>query len=801
MPQDMAEPTPAPETPLDVKATPAEDGADAFVVEWKTATPVKGWIEYGSSPDKLDGIAFDNRGQDVVDTQHQVMVKGLKPNTGCYYVVVSGGRKYDNAGSLFKFLTGKETKLPGLPDEAAEAGEVTRPMELDSPEMVTPDLAQQSSTSKFLTLPYLPDSEVRIFKSYTSPSHEGIDYVKGSTSSTRRTFLVLAAADGEACGQIGDNGDCVRGAGNKVLIRHPPVNGVTYYTYYGHLGSIESRIPLGNRNSTVTVRRGQVIGTVGDTGASEVHLHFGLATLSFRWLNPYNDYWTTNPPSYSSSSDPDDRRMISSGQNLNGTINPDNDEDTYYFDASQGQLATIRMDRQNTTLDSYLYLYAPNGSLVNNPAADDDRGGNRNALIDHLTLLTTGRYLIRAKSWNGSSSGPYSLSLTIEASGGPPAPPSNLRATPIDCTHIRVDWNDNSNNESGFKIYDGSTLVATVGANTTSYTVGGLAPGSYHCFTVYAYNNYGNSAFPGWVCNWTPSCSCPVYRAEYYNNRYLSGSPTFVQCEDWPINHDWGSGGPGNGVGNDNFSARWTGRANIAAGTYTFIGGADDGIKVWLDGNVIINEWHDQGYTEYRVTRSFSSSGYHDIKVEYYENGGAARVFFKWEQASTPTCSGTAMSFEQTAGGSLSNSTPSRNYCFTASAGQWVSIRMFAYSGSLDTYIKLYKPDGQLFAEDDDGAGVGYNSFLVRQLPQSGTYRLEATRYGSTSGDYRLRLEAGREAALGDLDRNCIINETDRQRMVNAIGSSDQNADLNLDGIVNTVDYSILLGRMGRTCS
>jgi hypothetical protein len=165
------------------------------------------------------------------------------------------------------------------------------------------------------------------------------------------------------------------------------------------------------------------------------------------------------------------------------------------------------------------------------------------------------------------------------------------------------------------------------------------------------------------------------------------------------------------------------------------------------------------------------------------------------------TCSGTAMSFEQTVGGSLSNSTPSRNYCFTASAGQWVSIRMFAYNSSLDTYIKLYKPDGQLFAENDDGAGVYNNSFLVRQLPQSGTYRLEATRWGSTSGDYRLRLEAGREAALGDLDRNCVVNETDRQRMVNAIGSSDQNADLNLDGIVNTVDYSILLGRIGRTCS
>lgn len=129
--------------------------------------------------------------------------------------------------------------------------------------------------------------------------------------------------------------------------------------------------------------------------------------------------------------------------------------------------------------------------------------------------------------------------------------------------------------------------------------------------------------------------SCPVYRAEYYGNRFLSGSPTFVRCEDWPINHNWGTGGPGSGVGSDNFSARWTGRAYIAAGTYTFTGGADDGIRVWLDGSLIIDQWRDQGYTEYRTTRTFSSGGYHDIKVEYYENGGDARVFFRWQQTSS----------------------------------------------------------------------------------------------------------------------------------------------------------------------
>jgi len=274
----------------------------------------------------------------------------------------------------------------------------------------------------------------------------------------------------------------------------------------------------------------------------------------------------------------------------------------------------------------------------------------------------------------------------------------------------------------------------------------------------------------------------------------------FIQCEGWPINHDWGSGGPGHGVGNDNFSARWTGRAHITDGTYTFIARADDGIRIWVGNDLVINEWHDQPPTEYRVTRHVSD-GHYDIKVEYYENGGGAVAQFRWERQNSSACNGTALSFGQTVGGWLSNFIPQESYCFTASAGQWVSIRMFAYNNnSLDTYIKLYTPDGRLFALDDDGAGTGYNSFLVQRLPQSGTYRVEATRFGSTSGDYRLRLEGGREAAVGDIDRNCVVNARDVSILMSRWGTGDQDADLNLDSIVNSVDSSILQSNFGRSC-
>lgn len=126
------------------------------------------------------------------------------------------------------------------------------------------------------------------------------------------------------------------------------------------------------------------------------------------------------------------------------------------------------------------------------------------------------------------------------------------------------------------------------------------------------------------------------YRAEYYNNRTLSGRPAITACEGWPINHDWGSGGPGTGVGVDNFSARWVGRANFTAGTYTFIATADDGVRIWLDDRLIIDKWIDQSPTEYRYTTSVAA-GYHNIQVDYYENGGGAVAKFRWE-LSTSVC-------------------------------------------------------------------------------------------------------------------------------------------------------------------
>ena len=133
---------------------------------------------------------------------------------------------------------------------------------------------------------------------------------------------------------------------------------------------------------------------------------------------------------------------------------------------------------------------------------------------------------------------------------------------------------------------------------------------------------------------------CPSisdWRGEYWNNQSLSGSPTLCR-NDSQVDFNWGTGSPGGGVPNDKFSARWTRNRDFAVGRYRFHLAGDDGIRLWVDANLIIDQWKDQGRTEYTAERDLSG-GSHSLKVEYYENGGDANITLWWETVGCGGCS------------------------------------------------------------------------------------------------------------------------------------------------------------------
>ncbi len=159
----------------------------------------------------------------------------------------------------------------------------------------------------------------------------------------------------------------------------------------------------------------------------------------------------------------------------------------------------------------------------------------------------------------------------------------------------------------------GADTVFGAGANTT---ISELDAGNY-TFSVINQSGSGLSA-------------------EYFNNRTLSGTPVLSRIDE-TVDFDWDNGGPGSPVGNNNFSVRWAGKIlPLYSEQYTFFTNSDDGIRLWVNGIQVINNWTDHSVKEDNGTITLSAGKLYDIVLEFYENGGQAVAQLSWSSASQP---------------------------------------------------------------------------------------------------------------------------------------------------------------------
>jgi hypothetical protein len=126
----------------------------------------------------------------------------------------------------------------------------------------------------------------------------------------------------------------------------------------------------------------------------------------------------------------------------------------------------------------------------------------------------------------------------------------------------------------------------------------------------------------------TPQHTDAAWQASYWNNTALSGTAVLQRSEP-NLDHNWGAGSPGPGVNSDQFSARWTRYIDVPAGNYRFTATADDGIRVWVNGDLLINDWSDHQARTVNADR-YLGAGHHLITVEYYENSGQAVAAIAW---------------------------------------------------------------------------------------------------------------------------------------------------------------------------
>ncbi|HTJ22398.1 MAG TPA: glycoside hydrolase family 3 N-terminal domain-containing protein [Gemmatimonadaceae bacterium] len=117
----------------------------------------------------------------------------------------------------------------------------------------------------------------------------------------------------------------------------------------------------------------------------------------------------------------------------------------------------------------------------------------------------------------------------------------------------------------------------------------------------------------------------------YFDNNRLDGAPRLVR-DDPRIDFGWTLNSPGRGIPFDWYSVRWTGTLTVPASGVNRVGvEANDGYRLYLDGRLLIDDWQKRSYGARLATVALTPGSRHDIRLEYFESTGNARVKLVWD--------------------------------------------------------------------------------------------------------------------------------------------------------------------------
>ena len=184
---------------------------------------------------------------------------------------------------------------------------------------------------------------------------------------------------------------------------------------------------------------------------------------------------------------------------------------------------------------------------------------------------------------------------------------------------------------------DFDTVANATGGTSTAIT--NFSPGPLELEKTYYWrvDEFDAAAtYTGDIWSFTTAKAGGGIRGDYY--RGMNFENFVLTRTDTRIDFDWGDpGGPDPALGDDNFSCRWTGEVEAAfTETYTFYARADDGVRLWVNGQKLVDAWVDQSATEYKGTIDMVAGNTYGIVMEMYENGGDALAELRWSSPSTP---------------------------------------------------------------------------------------------------------------------------------------------------------------------
>jgi len=213
-----------------------------------------------------------------------------------------------------------------------------------------------------------------------------------------------------------------------------------------------------------------------------------------------------------------------------------------------------------------------------------------------------------------------------------------------------------------------------------------------------------------------------LFQGEYFANMTLSGSPALTRL-DPQINFNWGVGEVFPGAW-DNCSVRWTGEI-VPAFTepYTFYVNTDDGARLWLDDDLIIDAWWDQAPTEHASQPIQLTAGQvYPIRLEWFDNTGNGTCELRWSSQSTPK--------------QVIQSGPQR--MAGSSAGGSFTVNLNPASGPVGTTIIVW---GSGFAANTSGNVTFAGTSTLLMTTPTGTFSTTMTVPSVPAGDHPVQAD------------------------------------------------------------
>jgi hypothetical protein len=219
------------------------------------------------------------------------------------------------------------------------------------------------------------------------------------------------------------------------------------------------------------------------------------------------------------------------------------------------------------------------------------------------------------------------FATTVTYPEAPPAPPTQLAAQAVAFNQINLTWTDNSTNETGFQLYRATNTagpyvtVATIAANTTSYSDKTVGPATKYFYRIKAIGRYGESALSTEIAR---TLSYSYYEATLSNLNTINSltpvktglSPTFDLTQRNRTT---------------NYAFKWVGKIKIpATGNYTFYTTSDDGSMLYIDGVLVVSNDTQVNVEKSGVVNNLTA-GVHNIVVAYRQASGGASLTVSWQ--------------------------------------------------------------------------------------------------------------------------------------------------------------------------